>query len=499
MSERAYSISFYSFLGTATFRPLFAAAQSLSHVMALVGKEEIAMPSAMRLLRLSLGRKCEKMDQCEWALRNKVSYSVDRRVVAKKFGVFMCDDCISCHFEKRTQAWTTMYIDRCGEICGPFEVPTVAPDDDGGMSNEVKRILTVFEKLNGTYVEARSAKRKRDAEVRIANRAKKAKKFTSVIERLRRNLREKEWVDIALATDDNGDLRSPIAQEVLGDFIKTPSKATSSAIAKASKQLRKTFDYLYYQIRFHDFSAVENFMDRDGRWDEEEFTPYWLGLKDELRRRQVWLLSAADVYHNRLANMQMVKLLKQSRGSHRSPVFYDQKRVEAVARVTMTDGSFIFAFSRVVARAVPLVPENTLDRRRLDMQKLFTRFCEVSCTDVSSWQTDYNFTVEMYELLQRQMDKYVSLCWVSTSAKRDRIRRDKDLMVRIREVRDDFSNFISRAHPLFFWLLDSSDFSTDAEIEDRTRNGFDSLLSWHEKSVRRAASMKPQRDIRLYF
>lgn len=477
--------------------PLSAAAQSLSIAMSLVVGDEIAMPSAMRLLRLTLGKKCEKLGQCERILTSKMKGPSERSLVAKNYGVFMCNGCISCHLEKGTPDWTTMYVDRCGEICGPSTVPTMTLDD--GMSMEVKRILTVFEKLNGTYVEGRRAKRERDAEVRTANQAKRAKKFTSIIESLRHNLRERDWIDIALATDDGGNLRSPIAREILGDFVKAPSKATSVAVSKASKQLREMFDYLYHEIRFHDFSAIQHFMDRDGRWDEKECTPYWLALKDELLRKQVWTKTPAEIYHHRHADLEMVKILKSSRGSRRVPVFYDVKRIEAITRLTINNGfDFNNALIEAASRAVPLVPAQDYERRCSDMRNLFARFNDTSSHDTYGWKLDFDFTIDLYKDLQRQMDRYVSLNWVFPVVKREKIRRKKDLMARIARVRNDFSEKISRRHhPMLGWLLDGSIFhSMNREL---SQNGFNRLLSWHETSARRAASLKPQRDIRLYF
>ena len=456
------------------------------------------MPSAVRLLRLTLGQKCEKLDQCEGILTDKYSSPNSRKVVAKNFGVFMCNDCIACHVEKGTFDWTTMYVDRCGEISGPSTIPTMNLVD--ALSSEVKRILTVFEKLNGTYVEARTAKRKRDAEVRVANEAKRAKKFTGVIELLRRNLREKEWIDIALAANDDGDLRSPIAREILSDFAKAPSKATSSAVAKVSKQLRETFDFLWSEIRFHDFSAIENFMSRDGRWDEDGFTSYTQALKDELLRAQMWTKTPDVIYHNRCADMAMVNILRDSWGSRLTPIYYDKARTEAISRLTVSMEEFVFddILTQAVSRAVPLVPENTYHSRRRDMRALFLRYNSICFCHVDHWEDDFLFTLALYEELQRQMDMYASLSWVSPSTKRERLLNNKDLMARIGRVRNDFSQYVSRRHPFLDWLLDGSSFKPLQEEKD-PRKGFESLLSWHEESARKAASLKPQRDIRLYF
>lgn len=456
------------------------------------------MPSAVRLLRLTLGQKCEKLDQCEGILTDKYSSPNSRKVVAKNFGVFMCNDCIACHAEKGTFDWTTMYVDRCGEISGPSTIPTMNLVD--ALSSEVKRILTVFEKLNGTYVEARTAKRKRDAEVRVANEAKRAKKFTSVIELLRRNLREKEWIDIALAANDDGDLRSPIAREILSDFAKAPSKATSSAVAKVSKQLRETFDFLWSEIRFHDFSAIENFMSRDGRWDEDGFTSYTQALKDELLRAQMWTKTPDVIYHNRCADMAMVNILRDSWGSRLTPIYYDKARTEAISRLTVSMEEFVFddILTQAVSRAVPLVPENTYHSRRRDMRALFLRYNSICFCHVDHWEDDFLFTLALYEELQRQMDMYASLSWVSPSTKRERLLNNKDLMARIGRVRNDFSQYVSLRHPFLDWLLDGSSFKPLQEEKD-PRKGFESLLSWHEESARKAASLKPQRDIRLYF
>lgn len=465
--------------------------------MSLVQREELHMPSATRLLRLTLGRKCEKLDQCEGILTDKRSSPNSRKVVAKNYGVFMCNDCISCHVEKGTFDWTAMHVDRCGEICGPSTIPTMALDD--ASSKEVKRILAVFEKLNGTYVEARTAKRERDAEVRVANQAKRAKKFTSVIELLRRNLREKEWIDIAMATDDYGLLRSPIAREVLGDFAKAPSKATSSAVAKVSKQLREIFDFLWSEIRFHDFSAIENFRSRHGRWDEDEFTPYTQALKDELLRAQMWTKTPDEIYHNRCADMEMVNILRDSWGSRLTRIYYDKERIEAIARLTVSMEEFGFddILTQAVSRAVPLKPENTHHSRRRDMRALFLRYNSICFCHVDQWEDDFIFTVALYEELQSQMDKYVSLSWVSPLTKRQRLLNNKDLMARVGRVRNDFSVYISRRHPFLDWLLDGSCFKPLKE--KNSHKGFESLLSWHEESARRTASLKPQRDIRLYF
>ena len=466
--------------------------------MSLVEREELHMPSAMRLLRLTIGQKCEKLDQCEGILTDKRSSPNNRKVVAKNFGVFMCNDCISYHVEKGTFDWTCMYVDRCGEICGPSTIPTLTLDDT--TKNEVKRILTVFEKLNGTYVEARTAKRERDAEVRVANQAKRVKKFTSVLELLRRNLREKEWIDIALATNDGGILRSPIAREILGDFAKAPSKATSLAVAKVSKQLRETFDFLWSEIRFHDFSAIENFMGRDGRWDENGFTSYTQALKDELLRVQMWTKTPNEIYHNRCADMVMVNILRDSWGSRLTDIYYDKERTEAIARLTVSMDEFAFddVLTQAVSRAVPLVPESTYHSRRRDMRALFLRYNSTCYWHVDHWEDDFGFTVALYEDLQRQMEKYASLSWVSPHTKLERLLNNKDLMVRIGRVRNDFSEYVSSRHPFLDWLLDGSSFKPLQE-KKYSRKGFESLLSWHEESARKAASLKPQRDIRLYF
>jgi hypothetical protein len=132
------------------------------------------------------------------------------------------------------------------------------------------------------------------------------------------------------------------------------------------------------------------------------------------------------------------------------------------------------------------------------MRKLFARFNDTSSHDTYGWKLDFDFTIDLYKDLQRQMDRYVSLNWVFPIVKREKIRRKKDLMARIARVRNDFSEKISRRHhPMLGWLLDGSIFhSINREL---SQNGFNRLLSWHETSARRAASLKPQRDIRLYF
>jgi len=239
-------------------------------------------------------------------------------------------------------------------------------------------------------------------------------------------------------------------------------------------------------------------MDRDGRWDEEECTPYWLALKDELLRKQVWTKTPAEIYHHRYADLEMVKILKSSRGSRRVPVFYDVKRIEAITRLTINNGfGFNNALMEAASRAVPLVPAHDYERRCSDMRDLFARLNDTSSHDTSEWKLDFDITIDLYKDLQRQMDRYVSLNWVFPVAKRERIRRKKDLMARIARVRNDFSENISRRHLILGWLLDGSVFYfLDKE---RSQNGFNHLLSWHEASVRNAASLRPQRDIRLYF
>lgn len=461
-------------------------ATSVSRVLNLVERRINPLPSPMRLLRVANGRRCERLADCEFGLK--------RKTVNAEWGVFMCDNCVKDHINRiRTNnivIWQKPYVDRCHEAVGPPKrndsiTTSRAYVPASAVTEEVKRTIRLFKRTKEPFDAAAAAKRKREDDAFQAGQAKKAKKVEEIVESIYAKLKHKEWADIALAEDEDGNLLAPLVQNMMVPIEHAPSKVTKSTINKIAKDIAEIFDFLYEE-KIHDVSWIKDVVPKANRIDANRHSTFEDALKDEMRDEEMWELSPEDIYFHRLADDTMVDLVRGGR------------KVEALARFSTRPHSFC---GHALKASLPICPEASHYVRSKEICSLFHRLTSYGYNNfnISEWRKDFDYTIKVYNLCKRQVEKYTSLDWIEDEEKKRRMRRDRDLMKRMRDVLfTDASpipyNYSGDDHLLLNYLL----------IDNNLDGDFPALLAYQKKRMGRGTKGMPkklegQRDIRGFF
>lgn len=294
------------------------AATTVSELYNLMKSKSIHAPSALRLLRLVNGKRCE------WCNINKLNY------VRPGFGVFLCRPCLADEFTATvelmvllqfrydqilgihsyaplgsTSAIWSRRLEQNGELCGPIVtladiermihtsssvesmVSHLAPEQD------YKEFVQTYDdsQEEAKAVEQFRLEKKERARTEAADRRKRSS--LQVVSKIK-DLLDEPWWEFALSNTETGFtgkspcliFESPFCDELLRECVISPSKAKRSVIKEIAAKINRYFQSINEQqlLEFSFLSEEDPF--------EAALKRHCLGLFPDLK--SVVLCSCAD-------------------------------------------------------------------------------------------------------------------------------------------------------------------------------------------------------------
>jgi len=272
---------------------------SIDRLVRLIKKRRIWIPSPLRMLRLTVGKYCEKCKE------NKVN------IVSEHFGVFYCcQHCITNTHSKlvaynqkwtpylekervakavctpRACVWAGPANDDTGERCGPLitmtDMERMMPNNNSSCdenlmgsylqnldaqdphSGAVDRILQTFNDFKGKAEQRQKEKYlKKCKATEIANENRKLK-TVAMLDDLSNILGDVPWKNIVMDYDyvkkrDTVKIfarfKCNIVNNILSPFALAPSKASKKKLNEAAQHLTEKFGIIC-ETNFHDFTFL---------------------------------------------------------------------------------------------------------------------------------------------------------------------------------------------------------------------------------------------------
>mmetsp|Transcript_50160 Transcript_50160/g.150993 ORF Transcript_50160/g.150993 Transcript_50160/m.150993 type:complete len:624 (-) Transcript_50160:56-1927(-) len=281
------------------------AQKTITEVTAAVQRRTIYVPSAMRLLRLANGKKCERLEKCK-GFNAKRGMPRLVNTIRPNSGLFLCTQCVksmTCKvddedfdhdFALEEERLATVSIDysrrlfnkphfehATGERCGPIltmkELTNVYEDFDTeeerweGLKDFLKEHdedydedVSLANKISCEHERAKSesfafhekqmVRYKARYDIRNSRREKRLRSIHAKLDNL---LQDAPWKTLALACSWNGGSPWPLhfscqlTRDMTSDLVSNSSSATERKIHGAAACIRETFNLLYEKEFFN--------------------------------------------------------------------------------------------------------------------------------------------------------------------------------------------------------------------------------------------------------
>jgi len=300
--------------------------KSMERIFELVKSRKIWIPSALRLLRICNGKRCERCN------KGKVNF------VSGDYGVFFCwDRCIvdtcsrrvgwnkkwapflnhprvaAASYSSNAYVFAESYTEKYSDIpSGPLitkedmdkilaekqkgkEQSLIGQileehDENDGNAKYAQEIVETFEESKQDAIQRSDEKAAKEKQATENAVARKKQKVLQIVERLSNEISDTPWKRFALeyetlvvttSTHPPIKFKSALTGNLLEELIRAPSKANKGKIAEVKATMEEAFTYLW-EHRLHDLASLPETDDYDRAlklYAQKEYVGNYLHLR----------------------------------------------------------------------------------------------------------------------------------------------------------------------------------------------------------------------------